>query len=164
MELHPAPVIDTILPIEPAPKTVQILVSNGTAPYSFAVDNKDYTSGDIFGGLRIGRHTAYVADENGCDVSLVFTIEPLPLEFPMYFTPNGDGLNDTWIVKNLDIYEKVDLYIYDRYGKELKHITDPIDTWDGTYLGKKLPSTDYWYYLHIDEIGKTYYGHFTLVN
>ncbi|MBP5134234.1 MAG: T9SS type B sorting domain-containing protein [Paludibacteraceae bacterium] len=164
VELHPAPVIDTILPIEPAPKTVQILVSNGTAPYSFAVDNKDYTSGDIFGGLRIGRHTAYVADENGCDVSLVFTIEPLPLEFPMYFTPNGDGLNDTWIVKNLDIYEKVDLYIYDRYGKELKHITDPIDTWDGTYLGKKLPSTDYWYYLHIDEIGKTYYGHFTLVN
>lgn len=163
VELFPAPVIDNVISLE-TPKNVQILVSGGTEPFSYAVDKSSYVPTDIFNDIRVGKHTAYVKDENKCQASYLFVVEPLPLEIPIYFTPNGDGLNDTWKIKNLDMFEEVDLRIYDRFGKELKRITDPLDEWDGTYQGKKMPSSDYWFILHIDETGKNENGHFTLVN
>ncbi len=69
------------------------------------------------------------------------------LQFPKFFTPNGDGRNDTYIVKgaNKTFYPNSSINIFNRYGKLVAQI--PIDGqgWDGTYNGKKLSSDDYWY-------------------
>ena len=164
--MWPVPSIDTVVTVD-NPKMVEILPSGGTSPYDYAIDGdgpSDYQTGAIFNGVKLGRHTAYVKDENGCRTSYVFETEALPVEFPMYFTPNGDGLNDVWNPKNIDIFERVELVIYDRFGKEVFRTHDPLEGWDGLYLGKRLPSTDYWYLLHIEETGKRYTGHFTLIN
>ena len=164
--MWPVPSIDTVVTVD-NPKIVEILPSGGTSPYDYAIDGdgpSDYQTGAIFNGVKLGRHTAYVKDENGCRTSYVFETEALPVEFPMYFTPNGDGLNDVWNPKNIDIFERVELVIYDRFGKEVFRTHDPLEGWDGLYLGKRLPSTDYWYLLHIEETGKRYTGHFTLIN
>jgi gliding motility-associated-like protein len=75
------------------------------------------------------------------------TLQVSVLQFPKFFTPNGDNKNDTWIIKgvNKTFYPNSSINIFNRYGKLVAQI--PIDTqgWNGTYNGKKLTSDDYWY-------------------
>ena len=67
--------------------------------------------------------------------------------FPKFFSPNGDGRNDTYRVKgaNKTFYPNSSINIFNRYGKLVAQI--PIDSqgWNGIYNGKKLSSDDYWY-------------------
>jgi gliding motility-associated-like protein len=59
---------------------------------------------------------------------------------PNAFTPDGNGINDTWSVKNFDFYINCTVNIYNRYGERVySSIGDGIP-WDGTYSGKKLPT------------------------
>jgi gliding motility-associated-like protein len=70
------------------------------------------------------------------------TLQVSVLQFPKFFTPNGDGKNDTYRVKgaNKTFYPNSSINIFNRYGKLVAQI--PIDGpgWDGTYYGKKLSS------------------------
>ena len=85
------------------------------------------------------------------------------MEVSVVFTPNGDGENDKWEIKNIEKYPSARITLYDRMGKKLMNTTGgEFDGWDGTYLGHPLPSTDYWYEISIDELDKIYTGHFTL--
>lgn len=79
----------------------------------------------------------------------------------LYFTPNADGVHDRWEIANIGCFgHKV--VIFDRFGKELCAWSNNFDGWDGTYLGKPMPSTDYWYSIRLLPHGKIYTGHFTL--
>lgn len=88
-------------------------------------------------------------------------IEPM-----LFFTPNNDGLNDNWIVKNIEGYGYYSVEIYDRYHKCLLLVKDSYKpfSWDGTYNGHKLPNGDYWYIITVQEgdIRKQRSGHFIL--
>ena len=79
---------------------------------------------------------------------------------PEYFHPEIEA----WRINNLERYGKCNVKIFDRFGKQLAE-WDESDTegWDGTYNGKKLPSTDYWYVVSIGELDIVYSGHFTLI-
>ena len=68
------------------------------------------------------------------------------LNIPKFFTPNGDGINDTWNIKwnNVSNYRIIEVNIYNRYGKILKKLTSFDNGWDGTYNGKLMPPNDYW--------------------
>lgn len=85
------------------------------------------------------------------------------IEIPRFFTPNGDGENDTWSPRNIQQYPNILTQIYDRYGRLLKELTNR-DTWDGTYNGKALPTGDYWYIITLGEENdqREFKGHFTL--
>jgi gliding motility-associated-like protein len=66
------------------------------------------------------------------------------LIIPLFFTPNNDNVNDFWKIIGLDSYTEVNLSIYDRYGKLLAKPNIFIG-WDGKYIGKNMPSNDYWF-------------------
>ena len=68
------------------------------------------------------------------------------LNIPKFFTPNGDGINDTWNIKwnNISNYKIIEVNIYNRYGKILKKLNSFDSGWDGTYDGKLMPPNDYW--------------------
>jgi gliding motility-associated-like protein len=68
------------------------------------------------------------------------------LNIPKFFTPNGDGINDTWNIKwnNISNYKIIEVNIYNRYGKILKKLNSFDSGWDGTYNGKLMPPNDYW--------------------
>jgi gliding motility-associated-like protein len=88
-----------------------------------------------------------------------FTVERKQVP-PPFFTPNNDGYNDKWIVP--DRLNTIDsIYIFDRYGKLLKHIVDLSLGWDGNFNGKAMPSSDYWYSIRYKD-GGVLKGHFTL--
>ncbi len=104
-----------------------------------------------------------IKDEEDCMVDTVFKTNKYDLEISPSFTPNGDGVNDKWEIKNIEKYPSARITLYDRLGKKLMNTTgENFDGWDGTYLGHPLPSTDYWYEISIDELDKVYIGHFTL--
>lgn len=105
-----------------------------------------------------------VQDDAGCKADTIFRSNLYDIEVKPVFTPNGDGENDVFEVKHLDKYPSASIVIYDRFGKVImKSKAGDFESWDGTYNGNPMISDDYWYEIDIDEIDKTYTGHFTLI-
>ena len=109
------------------------------------------------------RIEAKVEDSKGCTAQEVFYVDYVDIDIPRFFTPNGDGENDTWSPRNTQQYPNILTQIYDRYGRLLKELSRG-ETWDGTYNGKALPTGDYWYIITLGEEddSREFKGHFTL--
>jgi gliding motility-associated-like protein len=141
----------------------------GTPPFLYSVDSEkpgSFDSNPVKKDLSFGWHSFYVIDIFGCrSKAKDHEMLPPPIFIPEYFSPgNGDNINDTWLVGNLkEVYPDALVTIYDRFGKQLIQYKGDSDGWDGKYLGKDMPTTDYWYVIEIKEIGKQYVGHFTLM-
>ncbi len=72
-------------------------------------------------------------------------------------TPNGDGINDTWMIYNIENYPNNQVFIYNRYGEEVYRKKGYLNTWNGRKqgnTGKSLPdNTAYFYQLDLDGNG-----------
>lgn len=106
-----------------------------------------------------GKHTVFIKDMNGCGTA---SIEVFVIGYPKFFTPNGDGINDTWQVDGVISQPNSKIYIYDKFGKLLKQIDSKGEGWDGLYRGNQMPSTDYWYMVQLED-GRIHKGHFSLI-
>ena len=129
----------------------------GIGNFEFSLDGNFYQDSPIFKGLEAGTYWAAARDKNGCGTSASYQF--YVLDYPRFFTPNNDGYNDTWKIKNLDVLQKSTITIFDRYGKLIKQLNG--NGWNGTYNGKELPADDYWFTIIFDD-GKTTKGHFSL--
>lgn len=143
--------------------TITINEANlGLGDYEYALDDEfsSYQDEPFFDRVRGGIHTIFVRDKKGCGTS---SIEISVIDYPNYFTPNGDGTNDFWQILgiNAQFQPQSDIYIFDRYGKLMKQL-DPISNgWNGTFNGQLLPSDDYWFRVMLDD-GREFKGHFSL--
>lgn len=139
--------------------------AKGTPPFQFAIDSENETIlGDVAENLTFTSHMAYVVDAVGCKNSFIFRLVAPEIAPKGIVTPEGDNINDTWEVANLaEVYPDAVVRIFDRYGKKLVEYKGADTGWDGTYNGTPMPTTDYWYEIEIEEIEKTYVGHFTLI-
>lgn len=142
----------------------EVAAEGGSGAYMFDFGD-GYQSSSTLSPATYGRtYKVKVKDELGCESDTTIKTPTYELEFPVSFTPNGDGENDVWKINNIDKYPGATVKIFDRFGKKLCDMkAAEMDAWDGTYNGRALPSTDYWYEIQIDEIDKTYIGHFTLI-
>jgi gliding motility-associated-like protein len=131
----------------------------GIGDYEFSLDGSFFQDNPVFDGVAAGEYVVYARDKNGCGLSLPFQI--YVLDYPRYFTPNGDGYNDFWEIKNLDLLPKSTITIFDRYGKLLQQSSSTESRWNGTFNGYSLPADDYWFNLIFDD-NKTIKGHFSL--
>ncbi len=79
------------------------------------------------------------------------TINPVPphIVVPNTFTPNGDGINDTWNVKYLDLYPGCTVQIFSRWGQMVFTSVGYGVPWDGTYHGAKLADGTYYYIIDL---------------
>jgi gliding motility-associated-like protein len=136
-----------------------IINPSGTGSYVYALDNSEgsYQVSNSFLSVSPGDHTIFVKDLNGCGVA---SDEFSVIGYPKYFTPNDDGYNDNWNLSGSYINLKK-LLIYDRFGKLLYDLKPNDLGWDGTYKGKKMPSSDYWFHAFL-ESGEEIKGHFSL--
>jgi len=143
--------------------TITVLVNPiGTGHLIYALDDGAWQDSNVFTGVEAGTHTVLVSDLEGCTN---LSIEVTVIDYPKYFTPNGDGIHDTWNIIGLNQAD-AKLYIFDRYGKLIKQLstTEQSKGWDGTYNGAQLPSTDYWFTLDYTENNqqKQFKSHFSL--
>jgi gliding motility-associated-like protein len=132
----------------------------GISTYVFSLDGTNYQSSPTFTNLIEGAYTVYVKDTKDCGVvPSMFYI----LDYPKFFTPNGDGINDFWSIKNLNQrnLQNSTIEIFDRYGKLIHQINTRNQVWDGTFNGINLPSSDYWFQMKLAD-GKIIKGHFSL--
>ncbi|MDY8138299.1 T9SS type B sorting domain-containing protein [Aquimarina sp. 2201CG5-10] len=83
------------------------------------------------------------------------------VEIPLYFTPNGDGFHDQWLIDPTLISFNY-IHIFDRYGKLLKQLTPNNNSWDGNYNGKQMPASEYWYLINYLD-NNVERGHFSLI-
>ncbi|MFD0965251.1 T9SS type B sorting domain-containing protein, partial [Pseudofulvibacter geojedonensis] len=104
------------------------------------LDTEQVNTTGVFSGVTPGPHTVTISDAGGCweDVLDVFAID-----YPHFFSPNGDGANDTWMIYGIEGIPISQIYIFDRYGKLLKQLDPDGAGWNGTYNGADMPSTDY---------------------
>ncbi|WP_035678148.1 T9SS type B sorting domain-containing protein, partial [Flavobacterium limnosediminis] len=135
----------------------------GTGSYLYSLDGGAFQTSNVFLHVLPGEHTVTIQDAIGCtDITLV---NILTIGYPHFFTPNGDGHNDTWNVWSLSGNQpNSEIQIFDRYGKLIKQIVPAGSGWDGTYNGQLLPSTDYWFTIKYMENGaeKEFRAHFSM--
>ena len=72
------------------------------------------------------------------------------LFIPNAFSPNADGLNDTWNIPALRAYRSFELFVYGRWGQLVFRTKDNPLPWDGTYKGEKCPIGAYTYVIKTD--------------
>ncbi|MDB2657972.1 T9SS type B sorting domain-containing protein [Flavobacteriaceae bacterium] len=122
----------------------------GIGDYQYALIDEDgvltsFQDLPFFDNLQGGFYTIVVQDKNGCrpDARLLVSV----IEFPKFFTPNNDGVNDTWAIKgaNSTFFPSAQINIFNRFGKIVAQIDIDTQGWDGTYGGKILASDDYWF-------------------
>ena len=119
-------------------------VATGQGIYEYSLDQGPWGDSGMFIDVTPGQHVVTARDLNGCGEAQVVVYV---IDYPLYFTPNGDGYNDTWNIVGIANQANAKIYIFDRYGKLLKQISPSGTGWDGTYNGAQLPSSDYWFTL-----------------
>ena len=154
---------------------VLTITVSGVGNYEYALNTSSataFTKGTenltfTFNDVKPGLNTVYIRDVNGC--GLVSSQKLSFLFFQRHFSPNNDGIYDTWKIlgANNTFYKSVRVEIFDRYGKVVGLITDKNGNgWDGTYNGSKLPSNDYWFNAVLEDINGSFRketGHFSLL-
>jgi gliding motility-associated-like protein len=99
-------------------------------------------------------YTLTASTQSGCTATddAVITVLQQPV-IPTAFSPNADGINDTWLIRGIEGYEGLRLLIFDRYGRQVHQATGSDAPWNGTYMGKPVPAGLY-YYLLQDRAGR----------
>ena len=140
------------------------LQSSGYEPYEFNFEPTGSQAWGSFVRPEPGNYLVSVIDNYGCKTEQYVDIERIlvPLVIPPFFTPNGDGVNDIWHIENIEYYPEAVIRIYDRFSKLVAEYNGTVPGWDGTYRGHPMVSTDYWYYIKIEVLGKPISGHVTL--
>lgn len=154
------PIIENIITTDFKELNTATIYVSGIGDYEYSLDSYNYQSSNIFNNLEPGEYTVQVRDKKGCGTSSkTFFI----LGAPKYFTPNNDGYNDFWEIKNLEnkSINNFKINIFDRYGRLLIQLNSENNKWDGTFNGIALPANDYWYVLETMN-GLEIKGHFSL--
>ncbi|CAM4349367.1 T9SS type B sorting domain-containing protein [Gillisia hiemivivida] len=137
----------------------------GTVPiYEYQLDDGAWQDQANFTNVKPGLHKVSARDIYGCGMatSAAFRL----IGYARFFTPNGDGFNDTWNVINDPQISISKVLIYDRYGKLIKQLDPRGRGWDGTYNGEVMPADDYWFVVDLKDQNtgtvSEFTGHFTL--
>ncbi len=145
---------------------VEIVVANPDGNYEYAINGGQFQDDPVFNNVPPGVNTVIINDKNGCGTTE--PIEFLVVGYPKFFTPNADGIHDRWNVYGISTLIDPVVFIFDRYGKLLKQIDETTIGWDGTFNGRPMPSSDYWFRMDYsrDEDGiivaRSVRTHFTL--
>jgi gliding motility-associated-like protein len=128
--------------------------------YEYALDGGSYRDSNVFYNLLPGQHTVQARSINGCGSDTArFNVYMIP----KFFTPNGDNINDVFTIAGMATYPKATITIFDRYGKVVAGLSSQNRSWDGTFDGARLPATDYWYIIKLDDETPEIKGHFSLI-
>jgi gliding motility-associated-like protein len=149
-------------------QTITVNIEGYGAPdYQYSLDDGPRQTSNVFENVSLGTHVIHVWDGKGdiaysCEELIIADVQII--DYPYYFTPNGDGIHDTWNIVGLANKPGTKIFIFDRYGKLLKQISSTGAGWDGTYNGNLMPSDDYWFTVDFEENGilKQFNAHFAM--
>jgi len=134
--------------------SLSLTITGGTQPYNVIWSDGILTLDRM--NIPDGTYSAVVTDFNGCAAPINIDIGVSGsgncIEIPQIITPNNDGYNDTWIIRNIDMFPNAEVFVFNRWGKRVFNTKNiPANAWDGTFRGKILPTDSYHYILHLND-------------
>ncbi len=109
-------------------------------------------------------YTLNVISQDGCVASdNIFLKVIKDFVVPNLFSPNRDGINDTWKIDFLNLYPTHKVEIFNRYGQILFTTANYSQAWDGTLNGKDLPVGTYYYIIELGGTRQAKKGYVTII-
>ncbi len=167
-------IVATVLTIHPAPlpnlgKDIQLCTGDSVKLFpgnftSYVWMNQSASSAIV---VKVpGSYWVQVSDEFNCkgaDTVLIQSINCANIHIPNAFSPNGDGINDAWMIEGLSFYSSCLVLVYNRYGQLVYKSEGYKTPWDGRFNGKPLPAYTYYYLISIPALDKHLSGSVTLI-
>jgi gliding motility-associated-like protein len=124
----------------------------------------DWSTGDETRTSEIdapGTYALEITNEHGCKASDQIEVI-MDIGIPNFFTPNGDGYNDTWSIPFLRSVPDAEIMVFDRFGNLIISYRASEGGWDGTSNGNAVPPNTYWYVIKMPGNHKPYKGSITI--
>lgn len=170
INLAPVPVVNAgkdVFVFENTPYTLNPIITGNIQSYKWSPANflsNALLRNPIFRGNADQLLTLTVESANGCvatDEILITVVKPFPI--PNVFSPNGDGIHDTWVIPELDKYPNAIVNVFDRYGRRVFFTEGYKRPWDGTFNGKPLAVATYYYIIEPKLIPGIFSGSVTII-
>ncbi|MFI5195855.1 MAG: gliding motility-associated C-terminal domain-containing protein [Chitinophagales bacterium] len=133
--------------------TIIPTVTGGTTPYQYHWS--DNSTGTTLENLHAGTYSLTVTDHNDCvqTLSAEVTDNDCIINVHDVITPNGDGINDTWIIEGIDNYATSTVQVFDKWGDMVYEKTNYNNDWSGKGKGGNLlPDGTYFYVVKLNSI------------
>ena len=151
-------------------------VTNGTPPFSF-IWNEDSiniildNNASKIENLSPNLYTVKIIDKNKCEHydSVEINYNPkICLDPKKVFSPNNDGINDIWIIENIDIYPNALIEIYSKNGSQVFRRRNYLNSYENSFIGldyqgNTLPSGTYFYVISLMENNEAFKGSLTII-
>lgn len=141
-------VLATLVRVDIINNNATVILSR-SGDFLFSLDQLTWQNSNIFKNLSNGSHTVYVKTVGGCIIGfMTFSI----FNVPNVFTPNADGVNDTWKIDGIENYPNSEISVFDRFGRcVLRKITNGPFEWDGKHNSQNLSTGNYWYIIKVSD-------------
>ncbi|MFT3908741.1 MAG: gliding motility-associated C-terminal domain-containing protein [Ferruginibacter sp.] len=101
-----------------------------------------------------GVYESVLLNSVGCDSVITTTLKLKQqiaecITLKNAFTPNGDGINDYWVLYRYNCFRRLEVNVYNRYGSLVYHSNDYKNDWAGKYKNKELPDGTYYYIIKV---------------
>ncbi len=133
------------------------VTATGSQTILYSIDGVIWQSSNVFYNLPTGITTFYVKYAEG---KCIVKQDGLVLDIKNTITPNGDGVNDKWIVRDLHVFgsRMTNVKVFDRYQYLIfEQNTNTQIIWDGMIAGRPIPTASYWYVITVPD-GRTFTG------
>jgi gliding motility-associated-like protein len=153
----PLAVLDTLFPA--TCKTdkdgyIHLATTGGTKPYRYLWDNG--STSNKLDSISAGIYKVSIIDTNNCKLDTLFEVKQRcrqrndSTDVYDVFTPNGDNVNETWVVKDIEYHEQNETYVFNRWGQLVFSKKGYKNEWRGlTNDNKELPSAAYYYVIYL---------------
>jgi gliding motility-associated-like protein len=113
-------------------------------------------------------HVKLISKDKKCTFDLnekVNVIVQGELTFPNAFTPNGDGINDDWVIEGISDYKQSKITVLSRWsGVVFQGYGRSLSTWNGEFKGVRVPTAVYYYVVELnDSSGRTFSGDISVI-
>ncbi len=143
---------------------VSLNASGGTGSYTYQWSNGKNSRN--INELASGDYSVTITDTNSCieilDVRIPESYNEC-LNIPNSFTPNNDGYNDTWVLRNIEAYPNAMVHVFTSNSRTLFKSKGSYTPWDGTFRGKDVPSGTYYYVITLNKENGPYSGSVTIL-
>jgi len=144
--------------------TISAYAIGGNGNYEYVWNTGEITAS--LDGLLSGTYSLTVTDMMGCtghaDITVAL-VEIDCIDIPTSFTPNGDGVNDDWVIQNSELYPEATYQIFNRWGQEVYAVDGTWTPWDGTWKSNPIPAETYYYFIRLTPDSQTLQGTITIV-
>ena len=172
--VYPAPVVSAgpgITILEGGNAPINATVSGDNLTYKWTIGtlpavglSQDNILNPVASPVEDTQYTLTATSPEGCSTSstVYVTVLKLPV-IPNTFTPNGDGINDTWNIQYLNTYPNCSVDVYNRLGEKVYSSIGYSIPWDGRFKGADLPVGTYYYIINPKLGRKVMTGSITII-